>query len=89
MKVIFDESALVPVIEKTVLETLNQVDADRSRLGDRLAFPEAEAARSLGVKPHILRDARLRGDISGTRIGRRVVYEREQLLEWLRRNRGK
>jgi hypothetical protein len=39
----------------------------------------------LGVKPHVLRDCRLRGEIAARRVGSRFVYERASLIEWLRK----
>ena len=36
-----------------------------STLGDRLGYPEAEAAALLGIERHVLRDCRLRGEIRG------------------------
>ncbi len=56
---------------------------------DRLAYPEAEAAKLLGIATHQLRDARLRGEIFATRVGGRIGYERTELLAYLVRNRSR
>jgi excisionase family DNA binding protein len=56
---------------------------------DRLAYPEAEAAKLLGIAGHQLRDARLRGEITATRVGGRIGFERSELLAYLARNRSK
>ena len=37
------------------------MEANRAKLGDKLAYSEAEAARLLGLREHQLRDARLAG----------------------------
>jgi hypothetical protein len=87
MRLQFDDADLEPLVAKVVAKVLAERDADTGRLGGRLAFSEAEAAALLGVKPHVLRDCRLRGEIVGSKIGKKVMYERTQLLELLERNR--
>lgn len=83
-----DPNALKPLLREIVSEVLAQVEADRARVGDRLAYAEQEAARLLALEPHQLRDERLRGRISASRIvGRRVRYTREDLLAYLAANR--
>ena len=69
-----DIDDLRPLIAAAVRATIDEIDADKARLGDRLAFPENEAAGLLGVPRHVLRDCRLRREIVGARVGRRVVY---------------
>lgn len=49
----------------------------------RLALTEKEAAAALGVGRHVLRDLRLNGGVNYSRIGRKIVYSRDQLLELL------
>ena len=83
MKLLVDEADLAPVIEKTVIETLRRVEAHRSRMDERLAFTEAEAAVLVGLPRHSLRDARLRGEVEATKVGRRILYRRDQLLKML------
>lgn len=79
---------LRPVVEAVVAETLATLQAaDAAIGGHRLAYLEREAAELLGVRPHTLRDARLRGEIVGTKIGGRIAYERSELLSYLQRNR--
>ena len=56
----------------------------RATLPDKLAFTEAEAARLLSLNTHQLRDERLRGRITASKIvGNRIAYRREDLLEYL------
>ena len=55
--------------------------------GDRLAYPESEAAQLLGVKSHVLRDARLRGEITGAKLGRGYAYTRADLLAFIERRK--
>ena len=88
MQINLDESDLAPIIERTVAATLERLEADRAKLGGHLALAEPDAAAAIGVARHVLRDARLRGEIKGSRIGKRVVYRRDELLEFLERNRA-
>jgi hypothetical protein len=79
-----DSEALRPLIAEVVRETVAVLDADRARLGERLAFSEPEAAALLGLQTHQLRDERLRGRIKASvGPGRRVLYSREDLLAYL------
>jgi hypothetical protein len=83
--------ALRPLVEQVVAEVLARLDAARPHLDGRLAFSEEEAARLLGLQPHVLRDERLRGRIAAsTIVGRRVRYTREDLVSYLvqRRRQG-
>lgn len=82
-----DFDALRPVIVETIREMLEQIDAERARLvGNRLAYGEAEAAGLLGLNRHQLRDCRLRGEVKGVKIGKAILYKREDLELLLRRN---
>ena len=89
MQLSIHPSAFASVVEATVIKTWQAILADMDRLGDRLAFSEAEAARLLSLKQHQLRDCRLRGEI-GASIGpcRKILYRREDLLAYLARNRS-
>ena len=87
MNISFDQAVLRPLIEQIVAAVLERLDAERQAIGDKLAYPEAAAAALLGIQRHALRDARLRGEIAGSRLGKRVVYERQELLAFLRRQR--
>ena len=88
MKIVINENELRPLIEQVVTQTLERLDRDRARVGDRIAFEEAEASMMLGVPRHVLRDMRLRGEVVAGKLGRRVVYSREQLLDLLDRSRN-
>lgn len=48
-----------------------------------LAYEEREAARLCGVSDDTLARARAAGEVRASRIGRRVVYTREELAAWL------
>jgi helix-turn-helix protein len=48
-----------------------------------LALAEPEAAATIDVARHVLRDARLRGEITGSRIGKRIVYARKDVMAFL------
>jgi hypothetical protein len=88
------EQALRPLILAVVAETVPAavmatvaaLESQRAALpaDGRLAYPEAEAARLLGLRAHQLRDCRLRGEIEASvGPGRKVLYTREQLLAYL------
>ena len=85
MKVIFDEPELRPLIERVVSETVERLTTGLAECGRQFAYPEAEAAAMIGVERHVLRDARLRGEIGASRIGKKVIYSRQQLLTFLER----
>jgi hypothetical protein len=80
-----DPAALAPLVRAIVAEVLAQAQADAARVGtDRLAYSEEEAARLLGLEPHVLRDERRRGRIGASCIvGRRIRYTRQDLLDYL------
>jgi len=73
---------LRPIVQAVVAETLSQ-RPDGILPAERLAFPEAEAAALCGVAKHVLRDARLRGEICGRLLGKKMIYERGELLRFL------
>ena len=54
---------------------------------DRIAYTEREAAKLLGIAWNTLRDARRRGELAGARLGKKICYERGELLAWLERQR--
>lgn len=51
----------------------------------RVALQEVEAAECIGVKPHVLRDARIRLRLPHSLIGRTVTYSAVQLRDALNR----
>jgi excisionase family DNA binding protein len=81
-----DIAELRPVITAVVEQVLEHVHQRECKLENgRLAYNEAEAAALLGIARHVLRDARLKGEIQGSRIGRKVLYSRDELVAFLRR----
>jgi hypothetical protein len=79
-----DVAALRPLIETIIEATVSRLDAARATLDGKLCFSEEEAARLLGLEPHVLRDERRRGRIKASKIvGRRVRYLREDLTSYL------
>lgn len=78
-----DIADLQPVIAAAVRSTLDQLQADGLRTSDRIGYPEPEAAALLGIARHVLRDSRLRGEISARLIGKRYVYSRAALIAYL------
>jgi hypothetical protein len=85
----FDLQDLRPLVRLAVVEALNALEEERAKLNGRLAFTEPEAAALVGVKSHVLRDCRRRGELAGAKIGSRVVYTRADLLEFLERQKEK
>jgi hypothetical protein len=76
--------ALRPLIRAVVQETVAALDEARAATTERLAYPEAEAARLLGLRPHQLRDARLRGEIEASvGPGKRILYRHADLERYL------
>lgn len=87
MKIVLDENDLRPLIETVVKETMRWISNADCQVGDRIAYTEPEAAALLGVATHVLRDCRLRGEILASRCGKRIVYQRSDLLRMLETNR--
>jgi hypothetical protein len=84
LKMEVDSTALRPLIQEVVRETLLQMDTDRAHLDGKLAFSEEEAATLMGLAPHVLRDERRRGKIQSSRIvGGRIRYCRADLMGYL------
>ena len=87
LKIEFDREELRPLVHLAVAEALERLESDRAKLNGKLAFPEAEAAMLLGVKPHVLRDCRRRGELQGAKVGSKIVYTRADLLDFLDRQK--
>lgn len=52
-------------------------------------YDEGSAAAMLGVKRHVLRDARLRGEVKGFSIfGGRIRYSHDDLLSYMESRRA-
>jgi len=86
MKLQLEADDLRPLVQMVVAEVMEHREADQTKLDVRLAYTEPEAAALLGVQPHVLGDARRRGEVVGTRVGKRVLYERDQLITFLQKN---
>ena len=87
LKIEFDREALRPLVQLAVAEAMDRMETERAKFNGRLAFTEPEAAILLGVKPHVLRDCRRRGELQGAKVGSRIVYTRAGLLEFLDRQK--
>jgi hypothetical protein len=89
---VLDTEALGPLVRQIVAEVLGQMGQAKATIPEKLAFPEAEAARLLSLRPHQLRDERLRGRIRASAgPGRKVLYVRQGLVDYLvsRRQEGR
>ena len=74
-----------PIVRACLVEILEREDGILSQLDrERIAYPEREAAALLGVAPHVVRDLRLKGQLHGKRFGRGVLYEKQELIRFLR-----
>lgn len=84
-----DAAALAPLVRQIVGEVLAQLEAARAAVPEsKLCYGESEAAALLDLKPHQLRDERLRGRIAASEIvGRRVRYTRADLMTYLAERR--
>lgn len=76
-----DHDAFETLLDRVVTHTLSAIDWPPGRI----TLNELEAAAALGVKRHVLRDARLAGLIDSLRIGKRVCYRRSDLLAYIDR----
>tara|TARA_R110002073_G_scaffold329479_2_gene511957 strand:+ start:2676 stop:2879 length:204 start_codon:yes stop_codon:yes gene_type:complete len=50
---------------------------------ERMYFTRTQASIFTGVPPSTMDDYRRRGDLACTRIGRKVIYDRKTLIEWM------
>jgi hypothetical protein len=78
-----DIADLHHVITAAVRATLHEIQAEDAKFGNQLGYTEPQAAALLGVAAHVLRDCRLRGEISARKVGCRYVYSRDSLLRFL------
>ena len=82
-----DLAELRPLIDAIVSSTVDRLESQAAKLGEKLAYLEPDAAGLIGVESYVLRDARLRGEIVGCRIGKKVCYQRGELLKFLQNRR--
>ena len=87
VRIQFDREDLRPLVQLAVAEAMDRMEQERAKFNGRLAFTEPEAAALLGVKPHVLRDCRRRGELQGSRVGSRILYTRADLLDFLERQK--
>lgn len=79
MRVEFDASELRALVRQVVVQVLVELQWPTGRL----AVSEAEAAVAVGVNRHVLRDLRLAGKVSFSRVGRKIVYRQSDLRQLL------
>ncbi len=87
MEITINDADVESLVTKVVAWVLAEREANDTKFGNRLAFTEPEAAALIGVQPNTLRDCRLRGELVGSKVGKRIMYSREQLLALMERNR--
>jgi hypothetical protein len=87
MKIEFKPTEWEPVIRQVITAVLDELRADEAKVDGRIGYTEPEAAALLGIERHALRDCRLRGEIEASKVGKRIVYERHELMAFLRRQR--
>lgn len=79
---------LRPLVREVVEAVLTETDQLRQLLNGKLAVTEPEAAALLGLNAWQLRDLRLAGKITHSRIvGGRIRYTLDDLVGYLRRTR--
>lgn len=86
MKLQLDHEELRPLIKEVVRETLKSTEVLDAKMDDRIGFTEPEAAKLLGVNRHVLRDCRLRNEITARKVGKRYIYHRAALSDFLLRS---
>lgn len=86
MKIELSPADLEPLIETVVARVVAKM-APANVDVDKLAWTEENAAKLLDIPRHVLRDARLAGEIVGSRAGKRVVYQKADLLGYLAKRR--
>jgi len=75
---------LRPVVQAIVQEVLSQLEQRQLLVNGKLALTEAEAAELIGLNPWQLRDVRLNGKITHSRIvGNRVRYTLKDIQKYL------
>jgi len=79
MHLTLHEEDIQNLVREIVSQTLSSIDWPVGRV----ALTELEAAQAVGVARHVLRDLRLRGQIRARRLGKRIVYTRNDLLNAL------
>lgn len=84
MQVVLGSDDLKPIVQQIVVEMLDRFGSDPNRI----AYSEPESAAMLGLKSHQLRDARLRGEITGAKLGKSYHYTRAELLGFLERRKA-
>jgi hypothetical protein len=76
LSISLDRGTLRGLIQDVLVETLSLIDWPAGRI----SLTEEEAGDACGVGRHVLRDLRLAGHIHHHKIGRRIVYTRDDLL---------
>lgn len=81
-----DIAGLQPLIAAVVRQTIDRLEPLLA--SQQAVFTEIEGAEYLRLRPHQLRDARLRGDIGFSRGPKNCVrYTRENLMDYLKNRR--
>lgn len=76
MKIEISRDELRPLVHEIIGELAVQLDWPAGRI----ALTEVEAASACGVPSSVLRELRYEGLIPYSKLGRRIVYSRQNLL---------
>ncbi|MBX9656149.1 helix-turn-helix domain-containing protein [bacterium] len=76
-----------PLIDAAVQAALDKQVREDAIFRGRLAFSETEFAMLVGVKPHTIRDERLRGRVKGIKVGKSYRYSTDEIKRYLRGER--
>jgi len=79
---------LKPIVAEAVAQAIEQLRGNELRFAEQFGFPEAQAASLIGVRPHVLRDLRLKGLAKAKRVGRGYLWHRNELERLLREGAG-
>lgn len=77
------EQTDIEQLRPAILDATQKIVEELRQDNERIGYTEAEAAALLGVRHHVLRDCRLRGEIAARRVGKRYVYSRAALERFL------
>lgn len=87
MQLTFDADTIREIAQPIAAELVSAL-RDACDPDAPITLSEADAAKRLGMAGHQLRDRRLAGEVTGTKLGGRWYYETAELREYARRNRS-
>jgi len=82
----FDYSELQTVVKNCLVDAIQEIRSipTREEVADRCMFPEA--CEILGISPSKLYKLSMNGEVPADKFGRRLVFSRKKLVEWMELN---